>query len=124
MVSETRPVSLNFPATSQVIGAFSGCILWHASIETTGAATAEYQLWDGYNNQGPLLMDVGLSAGQSTRDYIHKHHLVFRVGLFYVPVSGSVRGTVSVLVGCRCGHGWPTIEYQPTVIQVDAMPAG
>lgn len=119
-MSGVRPVVLNFPTSSAVLANWSGCILWHSSIETTGSATAEYQLWDGTNTSGPLLMDIALASSQSTRDFIHKHHLPFRVGLYYVASSGSVRGSVSVLSGCQCGERGVHIEYEPTVIQVTA----
>lgn len=80
----------------------SGCILWINAVETTGTAASEWQLWDGTNTQGPLLADVTLTAGQSTRDQVHHHNLPFRQSLYFVPLSGSTRGSVSVLTGHWC----------------------
>jgi hypothetical protein len=114
----TRPVVLNFPAASAVIAGFYGCVLWHSSVESTGSASAEYSLWDGSNTSGPLLMDITLTASQSTRDYIHKHHLPFRSGLYFDLVSGAVRGSMAVLAGCGCSIHGIHVEYEPTIIQV------
>lgn len=80
----------------------SGCITWHSSYETTGSATAEYQLWDGPIRGGQKIMDVTLSAGQSTRDYIGLHALPFIASLHLVVLSGAIGGSFTLWVDHVC----------------------
>jgi hypothetical protein len=107
---------LNLPATSGVLVSTGGCLLIHASLETTGSAAAQYNLWDSDTNSGQLLLPVALSAGQSTRDGFRAHHLPFNTGLYYDLVSGAVEGIVSVCDDHRCAEAlmmqWHAIMEQ------------
>ena len=77
-----------------------GCLTWHSTYETTGSATASYQLSDGTTANSTLLAYVTLQAGQSTRDYIGLHCLPFVQGLWYTLETGAVKGTLV----CWAGH--------------------
>ena len=86
--------------TALVLG--SGCITWHSTYETTGSASAEYQLWDGPTRGGQKLMDVTLSQGQSTRDYIGLHALPFITSVHLVVASGAIGGSFTMWVDHLC----------------------
>lgn len=103
-------VVLNLPSTSGVIYSGSGCVLFHETYETTGSATAQYTLWDNTTNTGTRLLTVTLSAGQSTRDYVRKHYMPFRTALYYHLDSGSVTGSVSLLLEHSCDLCWNAYE--------------
>ncbi len=71
-----------------------GCLTWHSTYETTGSATASYQLSDGTTASGTLLAYVTLQAAQSTRDSIVLHCLPFVEGLWYTLETGAVGGNI------------------------------
>lgn len=99
-------ISINLPAASGLLINASGCLVLHATRETTGSAAAVYRLWDSGNNSGQLLLPVSLSQGESTRDYIQAHHLTFKTSLYFELVSGAIEGMVSVLCDHRCHDAW------------------
>ena len=68
-------------------------------IETTGAAAAELQLFDGSSTTGALITDISLTQGQSTRDLMCANGVQIRFGLFMHVVAGSVRGSVWAVPG-------------------------
>lgn len=112
-------VVLPLPSSSQPIYTAGGCLVWHAAKETTGSSTAGYTLWDNpIAAAGIELMPVTLSAGESTRDYIKKHHLPFRNGLYFNLDSGAVAGSVSVLINHDCRqHMQEEIDMTLAIIQ-------
>jgi len=71
-----------------------GCVTWHSTYETTGSATASYELTDGPARSGTLLMYVTLSAGQSTRDSAPLHSIPFVEACHLNIVSGAVAGNI------------------------------
>ncbi len=79
-----------------------GCLTWHSTYETTGAATASYELYDQSITSGQLLAPVTLAANESTRDFIGLHALPFLGGLWYKQVSGSVGGSFTAWVDHVC----------------------
>jgi hypothetical protein len=95
---------LNLPAASAVLVNNGGCLVFHATRETSGSASAVYKFWDGTNNQGTLLLPTSLQAAQSTRDNFTPHMMPFHTGLYFELVSGVVEGDVSVLTGHDCGQ--------------------
>lgn len=82
----------------------SGCITWHSLSETTGIASAAYDLYDGPPAAGQVLMSVTLSAGQSTRDYIGLHALPVVGGLFLAVTSGTVAGVIGAWMDHDCAQ--------------------
>lgn len=97
-----RRVRLPFPAASGLLIAGSGCVTWHAEWETTGSATASWELFDNSSSATQHIMPVTLSAGQSTRDFIGLHCLPFLSGLYYNLVSGSIHGVIMAYVDHNC----------------------
>lgn len=79
-----------------------GCITWHSTRETTGSAAASYILNDGPAGNGQILMDVTLSAGESTRDYVGLHCVSFTEGLYVNVTSGAIAGAVVAYVDHDC----------------------
>lgn len=97
---KTRGIVL--PATSGQLVNTGGCLVMHATHETTGSAAAHYQLLDGTDSSGSLLVPVSLSADQSTRDMFPSHIIQFEVGLWYELVDGAVEGAVSIRTHHDC----------------------
>lgn len=64
--------------------------------ETTGAAQAEIQIFDGQTAQSVPYAFITLNAGQSVRDFCPTPGLFFRQGLFVALISGVVTGSVWV----------------------------
>jgi len=62
--------------------------------ETTGAAAALVELFDGSNTGGVMIATIGLAAGESIRDTVGGHLLVVRNGLFVSVPSGIVTGSL------------------------------
>lgn len=115
-----RRVVIPLPAASGALAANQGCLLMHATRETTGTAPAVYKLFDGSSANGELLLPVALSSGQSTRDNWWRCVMPFRQGLFYQLVSGTLEGSVAVLLDHPCDNYWHDVERQA----IDAIRAG
>lgn len=62
--------------------------------ETTGAATAAFELYDGNDVTGQSLAPVTLQANESIRDWFGATGIICERGLFINVTSGSVRGTL------------------------------
>ena len=101
-----HPVTIQFPAASGLLVGGGGCVTWHSSFESTGAASAQYTLWDGTAASGDRLMTITLSSGQSTRDYIHIHHMPYYKGLFWNLDSGAVTGNIIAQIDHNCLPYW------------------
>ena len=97
-------MTIDLPAASGVLVNYAGCLTVHSTRETSGTAAAVYRLWDGSTNEGTLLLPVSLAISESTRDDFYNHHIVFRTGLYYELVSGTIEGSVSVLVDHDCNE--------------------
>lgn len=62
--------------------------------ETSGAATAQVDLFDGGNAQSTLIASITLAAGQSTRDWLAGSGIHCLQGVFVNVVTGSARGAI------------------------------
>lgn len=63
-------------------------------VETTNAAVATVELWDGSVNGGGTLAVINLAAGQSLTKSMPGLGLVLRSGLFLNVTAGTVRGAI------------------------------
>lgn len=63
-------------------------------VETTGSAAAQVRVIDGGNSGGLEIVNITLSAGQSTRDWLAKPGLRFRSGIYIDIVAGSIQGSI------------------------------
>lgn len=107
-----KPITLNLPSTSRQLVNTSGCLTVHATRETSGSSSAVYRLWDGSSAAGTLILPVALAASESTRDDFREHHLVFKTGLYVELVSGTIEGSISVLVEHECERMYHAILAQ------------
>jgi hypothetical protein len=82
----------------------SGCITYADAYETTGSATASVTMYDGNNNNGQVMIDYQLSAGQSTSEQWGPHWMPFYQGLFLVTNSGAASGSISVWADHDCAY--------------------
>lgn len=108
------PMTRTLPSASGQLLNTGGCLTVHSTRETTGSNTAVYRLWDGSNNAGQLLLTVSLGQSESTRDDFRDHHLVFKTGLYYELVSGTVEGAVGVLLNHSCEDVLAELLYAVT----------
>lgn len=94
------------PATGsqQVLGGPSLLMGW-SFLESTGAAAATVEVYDGYGAGAQLVTAISLSAGQSTRDWLGPHGIYCSEGLFVNVVAGSVRGALWARVRAQAGSG-------------------
>ena len=107
-----KPTTLNLPSASKQLVNTAGCLSVHATRETTGTTAAVYRLWDGSGANGTLILPVSLAASESTRDDFRDHHLTFEVGLYFELVSGTIEGSVSVLLDHECERMYAAILDQ------------
>lgn len=90
------PVSLPIPVTAAniaLVGRELRLYGW-SFLETTGAGPATVQLLDGAGIGGTDVVDISLSAGQSTRDWLGAPGIRLQTGLFLRVVTGSVQGSI------------------------------
>lgn len=80
----------------QGAGRFCGWSL----IETTGAATAVIELYDGMDTTGQLLAVADIVGSSPTQPQLDHEGVELRIGLFLNVISGTVRG----VVWCRTGE--------------------
>lgn len=65
-----------------------------AVLETTGAAGALIELFDGSDVNSPSIVPIALKAGESSRDWLGAPGITLDRGLFVSVLSGTVRGSV------------------------------
>jgi hypothetical protein len=99
--SRPRNVPLGAPVVSRLVDYSRGCVRRLSVRETTGAAGASFQVFDGSGIGGQLIDTVSLLAGQSTRDYYRCGEYPYETGLYINVVSGTFEGVVVL----RAHHG-------------------
>jgi len=97
----------------------TGCVTWHSTIETTGSAAAHYFL---FNDSGLIqeLMNVSLSEGQSTRDYIGLHALAFTGGLWLYNDIGLIDGVFAGYTDHVCED---VLSAHAAILQIEGAAA-
>lgn len=65
--------------------------------ETTGAAVATLNLWDGTNNAGLLLSPLGLASAGHESIWLGEQGVSYTRGLFIEVTAGSVIGALWVM---------------------------
>jgi hypothetical protein len=63
-------------------------------LETTGAAGALVELFDGSDTNSPSVAPIALKASESTREWFGVPGITLDRGLFLSVLSGAVRGSV------------------------------
>jgi len=79
-------------------------------IETTGAAPATVELWDGSATGGATVALITLAAGAALTNPLPGHGVLITSNLFLNVIAGSVRGAIWV---APSGYEYP-----------DTLPAG
>ena len=87
------PVSIPTGQSGVVLGGPALLFGWSLR-ESTGAAPAQLDVYDGADQTGQLVATITLTAGQSTRDWLGLPGLYCRRGLYVNAVSGSVTGVL------------------------------
>jgi len=91
-----RPVPCSFTAASSRLITGSGYIVYWSPLDGSMGGS-EFQLVDGQDANGQLLMAVSTTAGQSTSEYIGKRLVFYTKSLYYNLVSGGpITGAVTV----------------------------
>lgn len=62
--------------------------------ETTGAAAATFDVYDGLDATGILIAAITLPVGGSIQNYLGPWGIMLRTGLFLDMLTGSVKGSV------------------------------
>jgi hypothetical protein len=91
-----RPVPCTLPAGSAGLITGSGYIVYWSVRDTTASSGSVFQLYDGNDTNGQLLLDVATVAGQSTSEYIGRKLLFYTKSLYYNLASGTLEGAVTV----------------------------
>ena len=100
-ISSSNLTTLQLNGTDPVVHG-PGCLTWHSSLETSGSATAQYNLFDGGTANGVFLAYISLSAGQSTRDSAVLHAIPFKESLHVKVVSGTISFVLLAWVDHDC----------------------
>ena len=93
-----RPTNIALPSESAVLYSARGCITYWAVEDTSGSGGSKLAFYDGQGTNGALILPVTTNSGQSTSEYVHKHHLTFERGLYYSLTSGTIIGSVAVWI--------------------------
>lgn len=107
-----RRVIIPLPAASGILTNESGCLLFYAARETSGAAAATLRLRDGSTGAGTLILPVGLLSAGSSSSGFQRCAIPFRQGLFYELVAGAIEGSVSVLLQHSCDEYWARLAQE------------
>lgn len=91
-----RPVSVPVTTTDATPFKTSACLYGWSFVETTGAAGAQVDLYDGADESGQYIGSVMLASGASDTQLPGQVPLQIRTGLYVKVVSGSVKGAVYV----------------------------
>jgi hypothetical protein len=91
-VAERRSLTIAFPALAANKQLYNlGCMVRRVSVaEHTGAAPAQFVLWDGTGTGGLMVDPIDLIAGQSTRDQYLWDEYPIENGLWCQVVTGTV----------------------------------
>lgn len=82
----------------------SGCITYADAFETSGSAVANVTMYDGNNNNGQVMIDYALAAGQSTSEQWGPHWMPFYQGLYLTLNAGASSGSISVWADHDCAY--------------------
>ena len=95
-------------------------VFFHSFKETSGTLKAAYQITDG--NGGPIILDVTLAAGESTRDFLGERGLCASRSLYFKLVSGNVEGNVAAMLEEDYQADFDRVEtlnYPGELVEVD-----
>lgn len=124
MSAATHRLVVSAPAASRQLDNTSGRVRRASWRETTGAAGAIFQLFDGSGPNGTLLDTIALSAGQSTRDTYIRDEYDYYGGLYLNVISGTFEGVMVVHhLGEGQHDGLPVVIVGQLDINVNGVPS-
>ena len=100
-----------------------GCLTYSELKETTGTAGASVTFWDGASDNGQVLLEYTLSAGQSTSEQWGHHWLPFEEGLYFSVLTGSAVGSLTLWVDHSCEWWLAAPHLAAEVEAADALAA-
>ncbi len=112
-----RPIPCTLPAASGGLITGSGYIVYWSVRDTTVSTGSVFQLYDGQDNTGQLLLDVSTVAKGSTSGYIGRKLVFYTKSLYYNLASGTIEGSVFVHA-CESGE-----EYARMIAELSALSA-
>lgn len=97
-MSDPNVIAVSIPATSTRFLFAQGPVrlMGWALTESTGAAAAACELYDGNDATGQSLAPIQLGTNESIRDWFGAHGILAERGLYLNVTAGSVRGTLFV----------------------------
>jgi hypothetical protein len=110
-----KPVPCTLPASSGLLITGSGYIPYWSVRDTTDLTGSIFQIIDGNDSTGQILIDVSTAAGESTSEYIGKKMLFYTKSLYYNLVSGAEEGEVTVHA-CESSE-----EYQKMMAELSLL---
>ena len=88
-------VSIPVPFASTVLDYGAGRLRWWSFRETTGTTPAVFDLYDGTGpGAAQVIMCFSLGPGESTRDFMGHHLVMYEVGLWLQVTSGTAIGAL------------------------------
>lgn len=110
-------VALQIPATALYTAALysgNGRIIYRSFRETTGAAAAQVDIYDGSNDTGPLIDQDYIAQSTVVRQHFLPHGLEFHNGLFIDVDSGTLTGSIVIVPE----HEWENYCRIPVVVNI------
>ena len=115
-----RPVACTIPAASGLLITGSGFIPYWSVRDTTDLTGSVFQIIDGNDSTGQILIDVSTTAGESTSEYIGKKMLFYSKSLYYNLISGAEEGEVTVHA-CESSEEFYKMMAELSVLQAIAQ---
>lgn len=84
-------------AASQPVASGACRLIFESFKETTGVATASFEITDGNAAGADVLLEITLQPNESTRDYWGRHGIKAESGIYFNLISGSVKGNLGVV---------------------------
>ena len=117
-------IPLNTVTTSQQLYYAGGYVARVALRESTGAAPAVVEVYDGSGTNGVLIDSINLASGASLEVRFNPWDYPFDGGLYLSVVSGSVRGSFTICANHHSDLGvTPVVLINPEVLSVSVTPA-
>lgn len=118
-----RPVPCTIPAASGSLITGSGYIVYWSALDTTVMGGSVFELYDGNDANGQLLIAVSTTAGESTSEYIGKRLLFYTKSLYYNLASGAIEGAVTVHA-CESAEEYAKMMAELSLLQAITAAAG
>lgn len=119
MTALSRPLVTDNPFVSKQLDNSAGRIVAWSFRETSGAASATIELYDGSSPAGVLLATLTLTQAQSQQDWFGHHGIPYRGGLYLSVVAGTVKGQIhSVLESEWDDYGVPVVVVGQVEVNV------